>query len=145
MEIAGNLGPGAAAVTEDFRVKELTDTALLSPNEAAEAARDAKWLVCGGALTYELVEILLAGGVGADLVARDATRVFIRRNCLLRWLEAGRKMYVLAPVSLAAVVTNPHNPTGPDLDPAELIDEVARRVGRLPVFDVAAGLDRNAP
>ncbi len=143
MEIAENLGPRAAAVTDDFRVNELPDTVLLGPNEAAEAARGARWLVCGGALTYELVEILMAGNVEVDLVARDATRVFISRNCLRRWEETGRKMHVLAPLSLAAVVTNPHNPTGSDLDPQRLVDETAQRLKRLPVFDVVAGLQRN--
>ena len=142
-EIAEDLGPRAAAVTEDFQVKELPDTVLLGPNDAARAAEGARWLVCGGALTYELVEILLAANAKVDLVARDATKVFITGNCFRRWGEAGRKVHVLAPLSLAAVVTNPHNPTGHDLDPQLLVSETAQRVRRLPVFDVVAGLQGN--
>ncbi len=140
--IVDTLESRAAAVTEEFSVTELTETALSDPKKAAEAARGARWLVCGGALTDDIIASLETAGVSVDVVARDATRIFLDEGSLRRWRGSGCEVSVLAQVHLAAIVTNPHNPTGTDLAAAELTDAVAGVVGDLPVFDVVAGLAR---
>ncbi len=143
LAIVDTLEARAAAVTGEFGVTELTETALSGPKKAAEAARGARWLVCGGALTDDIVRALETAGVSVDIVARDATRIFLGEETLRRWRGGGCEVSVLSQVRLAAVVTNPHNPTGTDLVAEELVDAVAGVVGKLPVFDVVAGLARN--
>ncbi|MBN1672613.1 MAG: hypothetical protein JXR37_16345 [Kiritimatiellae bacterium] len=136
------LGSRVAAVSAEMDVRQLPRTALVDPRQAAAAAGSACWLVCGGAVTDALLDALLAARVTTCVVANDPTRVFVSAAARRRWHEAGGGLSVLFSISLAAVVTNPHNPGGPDLDPEALIDAVGAGLG-VPVFDVVAGLARN--
>jgi len=141
--VAEALGSRAAAVSEGFDVQVLPESALADPVRTAEAAGGAKWLLCGGAVEDGLLRSLAESGAKVNVVARDATRIFVEPATLGRWLGAEGGLHVLRRVKLAAIVTNPHNPTGPDLAAAELARAVASAVEGVPVFDVVAGISHN--
>ena len=142
-EAADSLGASALLFSDGASPRRLDESALAAPGRAAAAALKATHLLCGGAVTDELLRSLTARRARLAVVARDPTRVFIEPETLAAWEDSGGGLLVLRRVTVAAVATNPHNPTGPSLDPEQLIDEVASKLKGVPVYDVVRGLSRN--
>ena len=138
---AQDSGERAAAIGRDGTPIELPESALRSGGSlAALLADDVVALWAGGAVTDETIEQLLTRRARPEIVAADATRIFISRMSLSRWRAAGGSIAVLVRVPLAAVTTNPFNPAGRGLDASHLAVAVAEVVSGLPVYDVVAGI-----
>lgn len=102
-------------------------------------------VVLGGALTDQLMQAFLAYPKlvkRLTLIVHDATRVFASRRVYQRWVRAGGRVEVVAPIRVIALAVNPTGPGGLAHDPELFLDSLARVAGPLPVFDVVMGLWR---
>jgi len=92
-------------------------------------------------LSDALLMPLARSEVRCTLVVRDATRVRVSPVYYRAWTKHGGRVAVVEPMRLLAVVTNPHNPGGPDA--AGFRELVAAAVPEVPVRDVR--LDAESP
>jgi len=79
---------------------------------------------------------LVRSAFRCSLVVRDATRINVAPIYFKAWLKGHGRFQVVRPMKLVAVATNPTNHAGPDADPAQFRELVARALPELPVHDV---------
>lgn len=138
--VAASRGRLAAAIDADGNVTPLDGSALTCRGLADALPEGCRWLWAGGGITDSIAGALLKRSGVPDIVAGDATRVFLSPMTLDRLRMAGARVWVLAPVRLAAIATNPVRPAGAPLDARLLLDCVARAVPAAAVYDVVVGL-----
>jgi len=96
----------------------------------------AGYLFTTGAVTDEVLEGLIRRGLFAELIVRDATRLFVSRRGKKRWENGGGRLSVLTPLRLIAVTVNPENPEGRGFDGHEFLRAMRERLLGVDVFDV---------
>lgn len=131
-----SLPPAPAAAKAAMVHEALTEE---DAEAAAEAGRGAEFLAASGAVTDRLLIALGRRGFRGTLVAPDATRFLVGPERVAFFEARGGRLAVAEPIRLLAVTVNSHNPTGPGLEPGELLRTVAAAVRPVPVFDVVYG------
>jgi len=79
---------------------------------------------------------LVRSAFRCSLVVRDATRINVAPIYFKAWLKGNGRFQVVRPMKIVAVATNPSNHAGPDAEPAQFREMVARALPELPVHDV---------
>jgi hypothetical protein len=87
-------------------------------------------------LNDEFMIPLVRSQFRCTLVVRDSTRINVAPVYFKAWLKGKGRIQVVRPARILAVATNPRNAAGPDADPTEFRQTVARTLPDLPVHDV---------
>lgn len=110
-----------------FELKEKEETWISKSWDAVAVA---------GALTDQMLEILLKHRLAVRVIIPSATHLFVRLPMLLRFQRQGGGIRVLKQIHLVKAAINPVSPEGYSFPPQEMKEKIGRVCFPLPVMDV---------
>ena len=137
-----------ALIDDRYAVRPLhLKTALEAGGAIASLVSDnTRAVVFGGAVVDAILEPLMEmrDRVGRiEVLAHDATRMFLSRRVWERFRRLGGRISVVHPVKVVALTINPVAPGGMSFNPDEFLSRVARVASGIPVFDLVLGKAAN--
>jgi hypothetical protein len=139
VDLPGDIGVSRyCAASTDGRDWEIREGSVITDLSSVMAMlkERARYLYISGALTDEVLEVLMERGLSPVVIAEDPTRLFVSGRVLARYAAGGGAVRVRRRIRLIALTVNPHNPEGIDFDPDGFLAAMRQAIPDVPVFDI---------
>ncbi len=102
----------------------------------AQIPKKSDALAISGALTDQMLEILLKNRLAIRVIIPSATHLFVRLPMLHQFYQQGGEIRVMRPIHLIKAAINPDSPEGHSFPPQEMKEKIGQICFPLPVVDV---------